>query len=218
MVARISTSGNIQKVLNYNEQKVTGGEAVLLDASGFLKDAADLSFYEKMEQFERHISLNEKVKVNTLHVSLNFDPSEKLSNELMGEIAAEYMDRIGFGYQPYLVYRHEDAGHPHLHIVTTNIQSDGSRISTHNLGRNQSEKARRELEVEYGLMKADGRTLSEGVEISKAVASKVVYGKLPTKRTITNVLWPVLAQFKYTSLAELNAVLGLYNVVADTGK
>jgi hypothetical protein len=217
MVARISTGKSISKILNYNEQKVGEGTAELLTASGFLKAPERLNFYDKVGQFERHTSLNKMAVTNALHVSLNFDPSEKLSNELMAEIAAEYMERIGFGYQPYLVYRHEDAGHPHLHIVTTNIQGDGNRIPTHNLGRNQSEKARKELEEEYGLVKAEGRRLDEAKEIMEMAASKVVYGRSPTKRAITNVLWPVVSKYKYTSLTELNAVLGMYNVVADKG-
>jgi uncharacterized protein YijF (DUF1287 family) len=50
------------------------------------------------------------------------------------------MEKIGFGEQPYLIYKHEDAGHPHIHIVSTTIKADGSRINTHNIGRNQSEK------------------------------------------------------------------------------
>jgi hypothetical protein len=218
MVARISHSGDIQKVLNYNEQKVSNNEALLLDASGFLKDASKLTFYDKIEQFNRHISLNEKVRINTMHVSLNFDPSEKLSNDEMVDIATQYMDRIGFGYQPFLIYRHEDSGHPHLHIVTTNIKSDGSRISTHNLGRNESERARKELEQEYGLIKAGGQKIvDENSALNKVNATRVQYGKAPTKRAIANVLLPVLAQYKYTSLAELNALLGLYNVAADRG-
>lgn len=217
MVARISHSGDIQKVLNYNEQKVGGNEALLLDASGFLKDASKLTFHDKLGQFNRHISLNEKVRINTMHVSLNFDPSEKLSNDEMVDIATQYMDRIGFGYQPFLIYRHEDSGHPHLHIVTTNIKSDGSRISTHNLGRNESEKARKELEEEYGLVKAGGQKMVDENALNKLNATRVQYGKAPTKRAIANVLLPVLTQYKYTSLAELNALLGLYNVAADRG-
>ena len=64
----------------------------------------------------------------------------------MVDIASFYMEKIGFGQQPYLVYQHLDAGHPHIHIVGTNIQKDGKRISLHNIGRNQSTTARRELE------------------------------------------------------------------------
>src|SRR4051812_21818415 len=151
MVARINTGKSISKALNYNEQKVQQGKAEILAAIGFIKDADKMNFYDKINQFERHISLNERATTNTLHVSLNFDPSEKLSNEKMTEIAETYMQKIGFANQPFLVYRHHDAGHPHIHIVSTNIERDGNRISMHNLGRNQSEKARKEIEVDFGL-------------------------------------------------------------------
>ena len=65
----------------------------------------------------------------------------------MQEIAKDYMERIGFSCQPCLIYKHEDANHPHLHIVTTNIKADGERISLHNLGRGACEKARQEIKV-----------------------------------------------------------------------
>ena len=65
------------------------------------------------------------------------------------------MERIGIGNQPYLVYQHHDAGHPHIHIVSIKVREDGSRIDTQNIGRNQSEKARKEIEKEFGLVKAE---------------------------------------------------------------
>ena len=63
-----------------------------------------------------------------MHISLNFDASDKLSQNELKEIADKYVKEIGFGEQPYLVYQHHDSGHPHIHIVTTNIRNDGSRI------------------------------------------------------------------------------------------
>jgi hypothetical protein len=218
MVARINALKSISKVLNYNEQKVQAGNAELLHASSFLKDAADLTFYNKLQHFERLHSLNEKVVTNTLHVSLNFDPSEQISNEKLVKIAAAYMDGIGFGNQPYLVYRHEDAGHPHIHIVSTNIQRDGSRISMHNLGRNQSEISRKQIEIDFGLVKASDKALYGASVLSAVDARKITYGKGTTRQAISNVLRLVIDGYKYTSLEQLNAVLKLYNVVADKGE
>ena len=217
MVARINTGKSIAKALNYNEQKVQLGKAELLDASGFIKDAGVLNFYDKMEQFERHISLNERATTNGLHVSLNFSPDEKISNEKMTAIAQSYMDRIGFGNQPYLVYRHHDAGHPHIHIVSTNIRNDGSRISMHNLGRNESEKARKEIEIDFGLVKAGDKSREDALKLVPVNAQKINYGRSETKRAIANVLMAVINQYKYVSLPELNAVLKLYNVSAERG-
>ncbi|MBI1342404.1 MAG: relaxase/mobilization nuclease domain-containing protein [Terrimonas sp.] len=217
MVARINTSKSISKALNYNEEKMSKNKAEILSASGFLKDPEKLSFYDKLNHFERFISLNDRAVTNTLHVSLNFDPSEQLSNEKLAAIADRYMQQIGFGQQPYLVYRHYDAGHPHIHIVSTNIQKDGKRISMHNMGRNQSEKARKDIEKEFGLVRADSKKTSDTFKVVPVNASKVVYGKSETKRAIANVLMVVLNRYKYSSLPELNAVLKLYNVVSDRG-
>lgn len=215
MVARINTSKSLSKVLNYNEHKVREKEAEILLAQNFLKDVAQLTFSDKTCYFERFTSLNERATTNVLHVSLNFDPTDTVDNEKLLDIAKTYMDRIGFGEQPYLVYRHHDVGHPHVHIVSTNIQRDGSRISMHNLGRNQSEKARKEIEIEFGLLKAQEKKLDEGIKLIPISAQKVAYGKASTKRAISNVLGLVINHYKYSSLPELNAILKLYNVQAD---
>lgn len=128
------------------------------------------------------------------------------------------MEKIGFGEQPYLVYRHDDAAHPHIHIVTTNIQTDGSRIDLHNIGKRLSEPARKELEQEFGLIKAEDKGLKEAVAVKPVEIEKAQYGKTPTKRAITNVVTAVKKNYRYTSLAELNAALKQFNVVADRGK
>jgi len=215
MVARINTGKSIRKALNYNEKKVQQGEAKCLSAHNFLKDADQLNFYEKVAIFQKLTSLNERTTTNTLHVSLNFDPSENLTNDKMIAIADSYMKRISFGEQPYLVYRHFDTGHPHIHIVSTNIQRDGNRISMHNMGRNQSEVARKEIEKEFGLVKAESKKLVDALKLKPINAQKINPGKRATKAAISNILGIVIPQYKYSSLPELNAVLKLYNVTAD---
>lgn len=215
MVARINTAKSISKALNYNEKKVLFGQAETLSAANFLKDVDKLNFYEKLGTFEKLTSLNERTTTNTLHVSLNFDPSEKLGNDKLVAIADCYMKRIGFAEQPYLVYRHLDTGHPHIHIVSTNIQRDGTRIPMHNMGRNQSESARKEIEIEFGLVKAESKKLTDGLKLAPVNVQKIRPGKRATKGAISNILGMVIPQYKYGSLAELNAILKLYNVVAD---
>jgi len=218
MVAKITVPLTIKRALNYNEQKVQKGMAECIYAKGFLKEAGQLNFYEKLNHFERLISLNKRAETNTVHISLNFDVNEKLSKEKRIEIASVYMEKIGFGSQPYLVYQHLDAGHPHIHIVTTNIQNNGKRISLHNLGRNQSTQARKEIELAFKLVKAQNQKKQQSEEITSLDVQRLTYGKSPTKRGITNILDAVLPKYKYSSLAELNAVLKLYNLTADRGK
>ena len=218
MVAKITTPKRLVAALNYNEHKVSQGKAECLYAGNFLKEAKDMNFYQKMEGFERLNVLNERAQTKTLHISLNFDPSEKLSAHKLVKIANCYMDKIGFGEQPFLVYKHNDAGHPHVHLVTTTIRDDGSRINTHNIGRNQSEKARKEIEREFKLICAENQKQFLKQKIQPVNAEQILYGKTETKKAITNVVNTVLHTYKYASLPEFNAVLKQYNIVADRGK
>jgi hypothetical protein len=209
--------GNIKENLNYNEKKVQRRHAKLIHSSGYLKDTAQLNFQEKLQGFTRLIERNNS-KTNALHISLNFSRTDQLNKEKLTQIADDYMERIGFGDQPYLVYQHDDAGHPHIHIVTTSIRADGSRINTYRIGADKSEKARKAIEILYGLTKAEDSKLKEALQFKSVDIEKVMYGKSETKRAITNVLNAVLEKYKFSSLPELNAILGLYNVQADRGK
>ncbi|MFZ5978049.1 MAG: relaxase [Hydrotalea sp. AMD] len=218
MVAKITIPKSIEAALNYNEKKVLKGNAVCLHAANYLKNAKEMNFYQKLAGFERLNTLNERATTKTLHVSLNFDPSEKLNENKLLQIASDYMQKIGFSEQPYLVYKHEDAGHPHIHIVSTTIKQDGSRINTHNIGRNQSEKARKEIEKTYGLVKAERQQQLRSPGIKSVDVEKAIYGKLETKKSISNVVGAVFSQYKFASLPEFNAALKQFNVIADRGK
>lgn len=218
MVAKITSPARIIAALNYNENKVQEGKAECLHASGYLRDASDMNFYQKLEGFERLNNLNSRAATKTLHISLNFDPSEKLSHDKLITIATDYMEKIGFGMQPWLMYKHKDAGHPHIHIVTTTIQDDGKRIDTYNIGRNQSEKARKEIEQLHGLVRAEDQKRLLNKQIVPIHAEKIGYGKTETKKSITNVVNAVLNTYRFSSLPEFNAILRAYNVVADRGQ
>jgi hypothetical protein len=218
MVAKITIPKSVECALNYNENKVQKDTAECLHASNYLNEVKNMNFYQKLNAFESLNSLNKRATTKALHVSLNFDPSEKLSNDKLIEIASIYMEKIGFGEQPFLVYKHNDAGHPHIHIVSNTIRGDGSRINTHNIGRNQSEKARKEIEQEYGLIKAERQQQFAKQSIKPVDVEKAIYGKNEIKRSISNVVSVVFSQYNYTSLTEFNAALKQFNVIADRGK
>jgi hypothetical protein len=163
------------------------------------------------------MELNERVSTNQ-HITLNFDPLDKLSNEQMQKIANVYMKEIGFERQPYLVYRHHDAGHPHCHIVTTHVRRNGDPIDQYNIGRNQSEKARLHIEAEFNLVTTEMKRQLRQQEQKIDGVQRVTYGKLSTARSMSRVLEHVIENYKYTSLEELNTVLRLYNVEAYRGR
>lgn len=210
-------SSSLRNCLNYNEQKVKTGHARCLDAGFYPMDAGDLNFYQKLARFEKLTELNQTTKVNSVHFSLNFHPSENLSEALLKEIGEAFLEKIGFGGQPYLLYQHFDAGHPHIHLITTNIKPDGKAINLHNLGRVQAKRAREELEVIYGLVRATKQEEREVSHLKPVNVQRAQYGRMETKRAIAGVLDSVVKNYKFSSLAQLNAVLGLYHITADVG-
>jgi len=217
MVAKIVTGKKLRGALHYNENKVLEGTAELILASGFAGDIEHMNFNQKLQRFENLLMLNPKVKTNTLHISLNFDAAEKLSDQTLQQIAIAYMDKIGFGDQPFIAYRHHDAAHDHLHLVTTNMQRDGKPIDLHNIGCIRSENARKEIEEEFKLVKAQSKQYKPEPAIKPIDLSKALYGRLPTKRAISNTVNAVINAYQFSSLPELNAILKQFNVIADRG-
>lgn len=214
MVAKIKIKNALKANFYYNENKVAAGVAVCIAAVNYPKNTENLSQAERMKMLVKTASANEKIKSNSVHISLNFDPSEKLTDEKLSLIANDYMLRMGFGEQPYLIYRHNDAGHPHIHILSVKVRIDGSGIDTHNIAFKKSEPARKEIEHQYGLVKAETRGRKQD-QVKPVHTSKIDYGKSESRRAIANVLEAVLTSYNYTSLPELNAILKEYNVMAD---
>ncbi|MFN0290158.1 relaxase/mobilization nuclease domain-containing protein [Pedobacter helvus] len=217
MVARIITGRSIRGLLHYNENKVDEGEASLIMASGFAGEIERMNFMQKLNRFNFLTQMKPNVKTNAVHISLNFHSSERIGNQKLQQIAAAYMEKIDFGDQPFLVYRHDDSAHLHLHIVSTNITASKERIVMHDIGKNLSEPARKAIEEQFNLVKAESKAFVMDAKIKQADPKKVKYGKVTTKRAISNVVTPILREYKFTSLAEFNAVLKCFNVTALRG-
>lgn len=205
-------------MLHYNENKIVEGEAALIMASGFAGEIDGMNFNQKLNRFHHLQELKPDVKTNAVHISLNFHSSEQLKDNVLQEIASSYMEQIGFGDQPFLAYRHDDAAHLHLHIVSTNITAQGERIDLHDIGKKLSEPARKAIENEFKLVKAESKLFKAQSGIKRADPEQAKYGRLPTKRAISNVITAVARDYKFSSLAEYNAVLKGFNVVALRGE
>lgn len=201
-------------ILNYNENKVKEGKAICIHENLFGCPIDKLSFHDKLHGLEFFTDRNQRATSKSVHISLNFHPDEKISESTLTEIAGEYMDRIGFRDQPYLVYQHFDAGHPHVHIVSTNIQRDGSRIKLFRRGKYESEHARQAIEKKYKLIEALGRKQKANTNDIRQIA----YGKTELRRNISNIVRAAVDNYNFTSLPEFNAVLSQFNIVADRGK
>ena len=216
MYAEVNSARSIRSPLVYNEQKVEAKQADLLDARNFWQEKEDLTLRDKQQRFNRLTVLNERSAKKILHTSVNFHPDDKLSDKQMTAIAKDFMKGIGFGDQPWLVYRHKDAGHPHMHIVSTNIRPDGSRISNDLRGPRQLMKICNGIEKKHGLRPVMAPT--EHIYLSRRdYVPSLKYGEIPTRTGIQMVIGYVVENYRFTSFESYNAILSLYNVKADRG-
>jgi hypothetical protein len=143
--------------LKYNERKIERGEAERIYAGNFLKEALHLTRQDIRHRFHERIGLNQRTKKPGIKITISFSPADKLDSGLMARIAKDYMDRIGFSHQPYVVYRHLDTFTPHLHILSVNIRQNGDHIDRRCFGGFRLKPEHTAIEEKYGLLKeSDG--------------------------------------------------------------
>ena len=151
MVPNITSGSSFYGVIAYNKIKVDDGTAKVL---WHPKIAADTSGNVPIENcvqaFEPYIALNSHVKKPVIHISLNPSPKDILSEEQMTVLAQEFMEKFGYGNQPYIVWLHEDINRKHMHIVSVRINEKGEKID-HNREAVRAQNICREMEVKYGL-------------------------------------------------------------------
>jgi hypothetical protein len=131
--------------LRYNLQKVDQGVAKIVDST-FAS--------EKEDTIMQEVALVRMQRPNLqkyfYHTSLNFPPNENLGDEQMNIIANEYLNNMGFDQHQYMIFRHFDADHPHLHILVNRIGYDGKVVSD-SKDYQRSEQVLRRLEKQHGL-------------------------------------------------------------------
>ena len=144
MIGKIVQGANFRGVVNYVLQKP---DAEPLGSRGLRNDSID----HIVDSFRMQASLNPIAKPVS-HISLDFSvqDKERLTNRMMMQIAAEYLNRRGYGNTQVLIVRHNDREHPHLHLVLNRIDGNGKRISDKN-ERVRNVKVCRELSDKYGL-------------------------------------------------------------------
>ena len=162
-----------------------------------------------MQAFEPYIALNSHVSKPVIHISLNPSPKDILSEEQMTLLAQEFMEKFGYGNQPYIVWLHEDINRKHMHIVSVRINEQGEKID-HNREAIRAQNICREMEVKYGLHP----TLGEHSERELVSLQKVDYPKGDVKMQVKHTARTLLECYNFHSLAEYNTLLNLYNVTA----
>ena len=213
MIAKISATENLGGALGYNFKKVEKGEAnILLAAELYQSNDGNYTMEDVLTDMEALIPKKGRTKKTVFHCSLNPHPDEKLSDETLTQIAREYMETLGYGKQPYIVFRHNDIAREHIHIVSLRINGEGKKIND-KFEKRRSKKITDTLERKYNLIpssKIADKVMNE--------TSKIDTTRGNIKEQVANIVRMVLKHYRFCSLGELNAILSAYNLTVEEVK
>lgn len=206
MVAKIAIGSSLYGALAYNGEKMNEAHGRVLGANKIVLPAdGNINIGAMAENFKAFMPKTGRTKKPVLHISLNPHPNDRLTDQDYEILAREYLDKLGFGEQPYIIYKHEDIDRHHIHIVTVNVNEQGKRLDQSFLFR-RSKKITTELEDKYGLHKAQREKVSPDTPITKIDSNGDI------KRQVQNTVKLVGMRWQFQSIGEYNAILGLYNV------
>ena len=206
MVAKISLGKSIYGALSYNAEKINKEKGRVLDTNKIYNDGSgNIDIHRAFEDFKRWMPQSTRAEKTMMHISLNPHPDDRLSEMQYTQLAHEYMEKMGFSEMPYLIVKHEDIERHHIHIVALRVRPDGSCISDKN-NFYRSKEITRELERKYGLHTAERQKITPDMPIKKIDPSGDI------KRQVANTVKMVGMRYKFQTIGEYNAILGLYNV------
>ena len=213
MIAKISATENLGGALGYNFKKVEKGEAsILLTAELYQNKEGRYTVEEVFADMEALIPKKCRTKNAVFHCSLNPHPDEKLSDEQLTQIAKEYMETLGYGKQPYIVFKHNDIVREHIHIVSLRIDGKGRKIND-KFEKRRSKKITDALEKKYNLIPS-----SKVSEKPTTETPKVDFMQGNIKEQVANTVRSAMKHYTFCSLGELNAVLRKYNLAVEEVK
>ena len=213
MIAKISATENLGGALGYNFKKVEKGEAnILLTAELYQSKEGRYTMEDVLADMEALIPKNCRTKKTVFHCSLNPHPDEKLSDERLTQIAKEYMEALGYGNQPYIVFKHNDIAREHIHIVSLRIDGEGKKIND-KFEKRRSKQITDTLERKYDLIPSS-KVADKAVEETPKI--DITRGNI--KEQVASALRMVLKHYRFCSLGELNAILSAYNLAVEEVK
>ena len=210
MIAKISAAENLGGALGYNFKKVDKEEAsILLTAELYQSKDGRYTMEDVIADMEALIPKKCRTKKAVFHCSLNPHPDEKLSDEILAQIAKEYMEALGYGKQPYIVFKHSDIAREHIHIVSLRVDSKGRKINDR-FEKRRSKQITDALEKRFGLIPSS-KVADKAVEETPKIDT--TQGNI--KEQVASALRMVLKHYRFCSLGELNAILSAYNLTVE---
>lgn len=126
MIGVIDKGNSFKGLIDYNEKKVDLGTAEFI-----MNSTLGINGESFNKDFMATCKAKPKIKDKAVQIILSFSKEDKIDNTKMVELSTEYLKGMGYGDSPFLVYRHFDTEHDHLHIITSRVDYSGKLVSSH---------------------------------------------------------------------------------------
>jgi hypothetical protein len=182
MIASQKIGKSFMGALNYNLKKLNHPDpetrAELL-ATNF----ADIDPAIIKQEVEMVTSMKPNLSRYVYHTSINFSKEDNVDNTKLLAIAHDYLKESGYTNNQYIVFRHHDADHPHIHLLVNRIGFDGTVVSDSNNYKN-SESILRKLEIKYGLIRVLNSRQAEIKAVKKGELEMVIRTGKPSDKML----------------------------------
>jgi len=214
MVAKIGRGKSLYGALSYNMDKVKNNTGAVLAGQKIIESPdGTFTVSQISNSFQAYLVANRKTEKPVVHISLNPNPDDRVNNNDYKAIAKDYMEKMGYGKQPFIVFKHNDIERSHIHIVTVCVDEEGRKISDA-FEKRKSMAACRELERKYDLKSAVEKKQNRTEPIFKPVNYKAG----DVKSQMAAVIRYLPKYYQYTTLGTYNALLSLFNITAEEVK
>lgn len=181
MIAKQIKGKDFYGVLAYNQKKVDKEQGSILDSN-----ISPGTVVQQTKEFNIIRQLRPNLAKVVYHTSLNLPYTDKLTDEEFGNLGRSYLEGMGFDDNQYVIYKHFDQDHSHIHLVANRVKFSGDVVSD-SQDYKRSETLIRELEKKFKLtqliQKEESNVLTKG-EIEKCIRT----GEVPERLELQNII------------------------------
>ncbi len=216
MIGKIVIGKDFYGVLAYNEKKVDEGVGYVIDSN--IEHSTPVSM---TNEFNLIRQLRPRLGKAVFHVSLNLPHSDTLNDKDFASFGCDYLMKMGFDNNQFIMYRHTDTKHEHIHIIANRVRYSGRLTSDSNIKR-QSREVLNDLEKKYGLtqipVKANSKKSLDQKEIEKTLRTGNVPIKLILQDEIGNAIKKAKDTAEFVKILKEKNISPRFNVSKTTGR
>ncbi|MAO18764.1 relaxase/mobilization nuclease domain-containing protein [Flagellimonas okinawensis] len=216
MIGKITIGKDFYGVLAYNEKKVEEGVGYVIDSNIGQSTAVNMT-----QEFNLVRQLRPGLGNAVFHVSLNLPYSDRLNDKEFASFGCDYLMRMGFDNNQFIMYRHTDTEHEHIHIVANRVRYSGRTTSDSNIKR-RSREVLNDLERKYGLSQISVKTGAEKPLTQKEIEKTLRTGNLPIKLILQERIGSAISRATDTTgfikLLQEQNISPRFNISETTGR